>query len=227
MNVICYARVSTKEQGDSRNGLQAQIEDMKRFCAQNNLNIIAIYEEVVSGKYDLDRRPILKQAFKEASKIKDCVVLTSKLDRLSRSAAFIMNLMEKNVKFIVAECGINCAPLMIHVRAVIAEDERKKIGERTKAGLAIVKAKGKSLGMHNPNVAAVMSKAVAKGAAANKAEADAFADFMKPIIARMRDTKMSVHAIADELNRHGNKTARGGQWYGKTVANMMARTEIS
>lgn len=222
-SVICYARVSTKEQGDSRNGIQAQIEDMKRFCEQNDLNIIGIREEVVSGKYDLERRPILKQAFKDAAAIKNCAVLTSKLDRLSRSAAFIMTLMEKGTKFIVAECGISAEPLMIHIRAVIAEDERKKIGHRTMSGLKQVKARGVKLGFHNPKIAAVMETARAKSTIAVKGEADNFAEFMLPTIKRMRNTGMSVHAIAEELNTHNFKTARGGKWYGKTVANVMNR----
>ena len=221
--VICYARVSTKEQGMSQLGLEAQIEDMRRFAERNNLDIVDVRKEVVSGAYELERRPVLKKAFTDASKIKDCFVLTSKIDRLSRKAVFIYSLLDKGAKFIVAECGVDCSTLEIHIRATFAEDERRKIGERTKAAFQMKKKRNEPMGMHIDRIAIHKQRAISLAAEANKKEADEFASFMKPTIFRMKNTGMSLHAIADELNLHGYKTPRGGKWYGKTVANIMAR----
>jgi hypothetical protein len=39
----------------------------------------------------------------------------AKLDRLSRSVAFISDLMSKRVPFIVAKLGRNVAPFMLHI----------------------------------------------------------------------------------------------------------------
>lgn len=225
-DVIGYIRVSTKEQGDSRNGLEAQMADIERFAAVNGLNIIEIREEVVSGKYDLDRRPVLKKTFMDAAKLK-AMVLTSKIDRLSRKASFIFNLMDSPARFVVAECGINAMPMDIHIRAVIAEDERRRIGERTRVALKQLKNKGKALGNANPKIAKHMDEAIQKSVLTNKREADTFADNIRPVIERMRGVGMSVNKIAEELNQQGNKTARGGQWYAKTVVNVINRWETA
>lgn len=221
-NLIFYRRVSTKEQGDSRLGLLAQKEALERFAQQGNHTILGDMEEVVSGKHGLDRRPVLKTALQKAAK-EGAIVVVSKLDRLSRKASFILSLMDTGAPFASAEDGLECPPLQLHVKAIIAEDERRRIGERTKAALAQVKAQGIKLGGITSNHA----QAVAKSVATNKAEADAFAQFVKPVILRMRKAGMSVNAIAEELNQQGNKTARGGKWYATTVANVMRRWDAS
>ena len=61
---------------------------------------------------------------------------------------FISGLMTKRVPFIVTEYP-NADSFMLHVYAAVAEQERTKISERTKAALAAAKARGVKLG--NPN----------------------------------------------------------------------------
>lgn len=217
-NLIFYKRVSTSEQGDSRLGLDAQQADLERFARNWGHTVVDSVEEVISGKHGLDRRQVLKKALQKATK-ENCVVIVSKLDRLSRKASFIMCLMDAGAPFASAEDGLECPPLQLHVKAIIAEDERRRIGERTKAALAQVKARGVKLGGITSNHAL----AIAKSSATNKAEADAFAAFLKPVVERMRKSGMSVNSIAAELNEQGNKTARGGKWYPSTVANLMKR----
>lgn len=216
--LILYRRVSTGEQGNSRLGLDAQQSELHRWALIGGHTIIADVEEVVSGKHGLDRRPILRSALLQADK-EDCIVVVSKLDRLSRKASFILNLMDTSTRFATAEDGLDCPPLQLHIRAVFAEDERRRIGERTKAALAQLKLKGVKLG----GVTSGQAVANAKAAATNKAEADDFAAFMRPVIERMRRDGMSVNAIAEELNLHGNKTARGKKWHATTVCNIMRR----
>lgn len=216
--VIFYRRVSTSEQGDSRLGLDAQRADLARWALANGHTVTNDVEEVVSGKHGLDRRPMLKSALLQASKDK-CIVVVSKLDRLSRRASFILNLMDTHTPFATAEDGLDCPPLQLHIKAVIAEDERRRIGERTKSALAQVKARGVKLG----GITSGQAIAIAKSTATNKAEADSFAAFVRPLIERMRRDGMSINNIAIELNQHGNKTARGGKWHASTVANIMKR----
>lgn len=217
-NLILYCRVSTQEQGDSRLGLDAQRADLERFAEKGGHTIVECMEEVVSGKHGLDRRPILKMALYKAAK-EGCIVIVSKLDRLSRKASFILGLMDTGAPFASAEDGLECPPLQLHVKAIIAEDERRRIGERTKAALAQVKARGVKLG----GITKSHAQAIAKSVATNKAEADAFAEFLKPVVKRMLESGMNTVAIAKELNEQGNKTARGGKWYATTVANLIRR----
>lgn len=221
--VILYARVSTDEQGKSGLGLEAQIDEMNKFCDLHNLEILDTRVEVVSGKYPLDRRPILKKAFDDVGKYKDGYVLTAKMDRLARSEWFIHDLLEKGKKFMTAETGPNCSPLEISMRSMIAQEERRKIAERTKAAFAAKKERGEPMGMNLFRVRLSLNKAVKKSGESVKAEADAFAEFMRPNIERMRRDGMSVNAIAAELNKYGTKTARGKTWHAKTVCNLMKR----
>src|ERR1700730_18085372 len=55
--------------------------------------------------------------------------------------------MEHRVHFVVAALGKDCDDFTLHIYASLAEQERKMISERTKAGLARSKNK---LGLRNP-----------------------------------------------------------------------------
>ena len=56
--------------------------------------------------------------------------------------------MAQGVPFVVTEIP-NADPFMLHIYAAVAEQERTKISERTKAALAAAKARGVKLG--NPH----------------------------------------------------------------------------
>lgn len=215
--LIGYIRVSTDEQGTKGNGLEAQRVAIIKFAEDNGYKLLEILREDASGKLGLDERPVLKAALSKALKIKATLVV-SKLDRLSRQAAFILNLMNTRAKFIVTQFGEGVDEFMLHMYAVLAEKERKMISERTAAALQTLKAKGKVLGNQTNIEAARGLAAVAVGDKAN-----AFAEKMRPSISRMIRDGMSLRAIANELNENGTKTARGGAWTATTISNMSAR----
>ena len=76
---------------------------------------------------------------------KRATLLIAKLDRLARSVAFISNLMEGGVDFVVADMqSVN--RLTVHVLAAVAEHEREMIKQSTKAALAAAKVRGTRLG---------------------------------------------------------------------------------
>lgn len=220
--LIGYIRVSTDDQGRSGNGLEVQRQAITKFAEDNGYILTEIVEEWASGKLELEDRPVLASAVQKALKNKLTLVV-SKLDRLSRKVAFIANLMNTSLSFVVTEFGPDVSPFMLHIHASIAEQERKLIGERTKAALGVRKARGAQLGyaMHKDPESIV--KAREKGNEANVSKADAFAERMRPTIERMKRDGMTSREIAAELNANGNKTARGGQWGSQTVLNIMAR----
>jgi DNA invertase Pin-like site-specific DNA recombinase len=143
---IGYIRVSTQKQGRSGLGLEAQQAAINTFAQAEGLTIIQFLQDIESGSHS--ERPALLEALKN-SKILGCPVVVAKLDRLSRDAHFILTLMKEKVEFIVADIGRVEDPMMLHIHAVFAESERKKISDRTKAALAARKARGLPLG--NPN----------------------------------------------------------------------------
>jgi len=218
--IVSYIRVSTGQQGKSGLGIEAQRAAIAAFAATQGAEIVAEHVEVETGKGAdaLERRPKLSAALAQAKKAKAPVVV-AKLCRLSRDVAFISGLMSNRVPFIVAELGADADPFMLHVYAALAEKERNLIAERTKAALAAKKAQGVTLG--NPvNLAA----AGAKGAAVQRAGADAYAANVLPVIRQIQASGVAtLRGIAEALNARGIPTARGGEWHSMTVANVLKR----
>jgi DNA invertase Pin-like site-specific DNA recombinase len=122
---------------------------------------------------------------------------------------FISGLMTHRVPFIVAELGADVDPFMLHIYAALAEKERRMIGERTKAGLAEAKAKGKKLGGLN-----------AKGVENRRAALNRAAE-LRPVFTKL--SAMSARKAAEELNRRQIETPAGGKWHAMTVIRVRDR----
>ena len=135
--------------------------------------------------------------------------MVAKLDRLSRSVAFIATLMEdKQLEFTVATMP-SADKFQLHIYAALAQQEREFISTRTKAALAEAKARGVKLGGNRPNNQA-RHKAI-------KAMADQNA---KRVINQIRDYRKlgkSYRFIADQFNALGVNTVQGGRWHHQTV----------
>ena len=223
---VAYLRVSTRDQGNKGNGLDAQHSAIVRFAEAEGFEIVQWFQEVESGKGStdaLERRPQLAEALKRAHKLKRCPVIVSKLDRLSRDVAFISGLMAARVPFVVTELGVDVDPFILHLFAALGEKERRLISERTKAALAQVKVKlqaeGKSLG--NPHLSATRAKAWD----ANRANADAFAKSIIPLVRTYQQQGLSLRGIVAKLNDHRIPSARGGEWHATALRNVLARAD--
>jgi DNA invertase Pin-like site-specific DNA recombinase len=112
------------------------------------------------------------------------LVTVAKLDRLSRDVHFISGLMTTKVPFVVAELGPDVDPFTLHLFAAFAERERAIISKRTKEALAAARARGVKLG--NPDLAG-----------ANRAQADAFAEGLRPVLTGL--VGKPLRSIAAEL----------------------------
>lgn len=212
--VISYARVSTARQGRSGLGLDAQRAAIGLFAQTYGHEVAGEFVEVETGKgHDaLSRRPKLAAALAEAKRL-GCPVLVSKLCRLGRDVHFISGLMVNRVPFIVAELGPDVDPFMLHIYAAMNEKERATIAQRTSAALQAAKARGVKLG--------TTGKA---RAAENREAAEDFARGLLPVIAELRTAGItSVRAVADELNRRGLATPRGGRWHATSAARLLHR----
>jgi DNA invertase Pin-like site-specific DNA recombinase len=220
--LVAYYRVSTREQGRSGLGLDAQRAAVARFAEAESFEVVAEFTEVETGKGAdaLDRRPQLAAALAGARRNgKACPIAVAKLDRLSRDVHFISGLMAHKTPFLVADLGPDVEPFLLHLYAALAEKERAVISQRTKAALAAAKARGQALG--NPRLAD--ARAVAH--ATLKAEADAHAGAVMPAIREAQAAgAKSLRQIADALNGRGIATARGGKWEAATVRNILRRS---
>ena len=89
---ISYLRVSTKRQGTSGLGLEAQRQAVSTYLNGGNWQLVEEHVEVESGKHDKNR-PSLHKAL-EACKVYNATLVIAKLDRLSRDAHFLLGLQK-------------------------------------------------------------------------------------------------------------------------------------
>ena len=215
---VIYTRVSTKSQGDSGLGLEAQERDIRLYLenyAEQQHEVIGTFCDVESGtKAD---RPQLQEAL-ELVRRKQATLLVAKLDRLSRKVSFIATLMDdKKVDFKVASMP-TADKVMLHIYAVLSEAERDFISTRTKAALQEAKARGVKLGGNRPNNQARHD--------AVKGLADQMALKVSKLIKDNRKMGRSYRYIAEHLNDLDVATAKGGKWYASTVRNYDQRLSV-
>jgi DNA invertase Pin-like site-specific DNA recombinase len=97
-------------------------------------------------------------------------------------------------------------------------EKQALISRRTRQALSAAKARGVSLG--NPTLHVARKNAVG----AVKAEADRYAANVLPIIREAQKAgARTLREIAEALNARGIATARDGQWYAQSVANILER----
>ena len=101
MKYIAYYRVSTKKQGESGLGLEAQQAAVEAFVDQQSRSTLEYgYIEVETGKRN--DRVELSKALAHCRRSKATLVV-AKLDRLARNVAFTSTLMESNVDFVCCD----------------------------------------------------------------------------------------------------------------------------
>ena|SRR6202044_344551 len=201
---VAYYRVSTDRQGATGYGLDAQRADALRYVDAGRL--AGEFVEVESGKRHTNR-PQLAAALAECRRLK-AVLVIAKLDRLARNVAFISALMESGAEFVCCD-NPHASKLMLHMLAAFAEHEREQISARTKAALAVAKARGVRLG--NPR--ALDALELARAVHLSRRPAPEVLRLME----NMRAQGASFRAIAGELNRLNVRTGRNCKWYGVTV----------
>lgn len=212
---ITYFRVSTKEQGKSGLGLDAQKRDIELFLAnyaEVPWEIAGSFKDELSGANN--DRPEMAKAL-DLCRRTGATLLVSKLDRLSRDVAFIATLLkDAKVKLRVASMP-NADMFQLHIYAALAEKEREFISLRTKAALAEAKAKGRKLGG--------LRDATGARNVAVQAQALSNARKVANLIEPMRAQGKTLREIAKALNNSGVQTARGGLWQASQVKRTLER----
>src|SRR2546421_510866 len=132
---VAYYRVSTSRQGRSGLGIEAQRAAVQTYLNGGNWRIAAEFTETESGR-GADR-PELDQAL-AAARIRQCPLVVAKVDRLSRSVAFLSRLLEAGVDVRFADLPQIEGPtgrFILQQMASVAELEAGLIGKRTKEAL--------------------------------------------------------------------------------------------
>jgi DNA invertase Pin-like site-specific DNA recombinase len=217
---VSYLRVSTREQGQSGLGLEAQRAAVESFCASHGYQVAAgaEYQDVESGKHN--ERPGLRHALADA-KARRATLLIAKLDRLSRNASFIMALRDSGVAFIACDLP-EANTLTVGIMALLAQQERELISTRTRAALAALKARGVRLGSPRNNLTDATR---AKATRAKREKAIQAANGSLRHAVNYRKAGYSLARIAEELNESGQRARRGGKWTATQVSRLLSLAE--
>jgi len=223
MKIVSYLRVSTRKQGASGLGLEAQRAAIGSYASQRGGIVIETFTEVESGK--VNSRPELLKAL-HLAKVTGATLVIAKLDRLSRNAAFLLTLRDSGVRFVAADMP-DANDLTVGIMALVAQQEREAISKRTKEARGAAKARGVRLG--NPNGAAALRRAGRGNAASMEAirtHADNHARNLLPVIVAMVEESItSLGAVAGALNERGMLAPRGGRWHKSSVRNLLDRLQ--
>jgi DNA invertase Pin-like site-specific DNA recombinase len=218
---IAYYRVSTKRQGLSGLGLDAQRESVAAYLAGVRGKLVAEFTEVEHGTRKGNHRPQLAAALAQC-RVHGATLIIAKLDRLARNVAFVSNLMEANVDFTACDFP-QANRLTIHILAAVAEHEAEMISTRTKLALAAAKRKGEvKLGGDRGNCAQIARKGNRASAKIRTEAAQRRAADLLPVIETIKaEGAQSLRQIAAGLNQRGILTARGGEWSAAQVMRIM------
>lgn len=164
--LIGYARVSTDDQN-----LALQRDALRGAgCGQ------LFEDQGVSGRERT--RPGLEAALNQLAP--GDVLVVWRLDRLGRSLAHLLTLIDELAARGIGfrslsesfDAGTSGGRLVFHLMAALAEFERALIGERTRAGLAAARARGRQLGRppcHTENQRRAALRSVRNGRSVNEA----------------------------------------------------------
>jgi DNA invertase Pin-like site-specific DNA recombinase len=172
MRVAIYARVSTDDKGQDP---ENQLCQLREWCADAGHTITREFIETASGGKGERQRPEFARLMLDAHKRQFDLVLCWALDRFTREGmrptiAYLQRLADNGVGFhsytepLLSTDNEMVRDIVLAVMAALAKQERLRIGERTRAGLARVRASGKHLG--RPKLDAKRERAVRDALAA-------------------------------------------------------------
>lgn len=217
-NAIGYLRVSTNEQNkDDRYGIEAQKEAISKYARENGYEIVEWAQDVISGVKE--SRPMLDGLLydKEVGNPPYEAVIVYKRDRLSRDIQqyfyFYYLLKKKGVNLISATEPINEQDPTFNIQMAliifVAEQERRNIMMRTKAGRQAKRVKGGHACGRVPFGYMAQHGVLVP----NPSEVP----IVKMIFEMRENRHMAFLPIANYLNESGIKTQRGNIWQAMSV----------
>lgn len=157
MNAVIYARVSST---NDRQSTDRQVSDLNTYATKNEINVIKIFEEHISGAKRNEERPILCECLDYCIDNKVDTLLISELSRLGRNVDEVLANVKRckdnnlNIYFQKENLSIFQADgtknpflnIFISVLGTCAEMERENIKFRLNSGRAKYIADGGKLG---------------------------------------------------------------------------------
>lgn len=154
---VIYARVSSN---NDRQDTSRQIKDLENYAKSQNIEIVNIYEEHISGAKKIEERQILGECLDYCIRESVDFLLLSELSRLGRSTLQVLRslemLHESKVSVYIQNLGLYTlqpngevnpvASIMVTVLAEMANIERSNIQYRLNSGRTNYISNGGKLG---------------------------------------------------------------------------------
>lgn len=217
-NAVIYARYSSTLQSES--SIDAQLKACRAFCAERGYTVAAEYIDRAESASTTERTNF-KRLMADAREIAYHVIVTHKLDRLSRSVTDIMLIMRelnaRNIQYAsVSEQFDFTTPVGKIILAVLAA-----LAEWYLTNLKAEINKGKheraSKGLSNASTPPFgYSRSPEKGTIP-----DEYAPHVIWAFTNYAAGLVTYQGIADEFNRRGLVTTRGGPWNVDNVREMI------
>jgi DNA invertase Pin-like site-specific DNA recombinase len=149
--VALYLRVSTN---NGHQTTENQLRELTAIAKAAGWEIVATFEDKISGAKGRDKRPGLDNLMKAATKREFDMVAAWSVDRLGRSLQHLVQLFSEfqalGVDLYLHQQHVDSSTpsgrALLQMSGVFAEFERAMLLERIGAGLARAKAQGKQLG---------------------------------------------------------------------------------
>ncbi|GAA1543315.1 recombinase family protein [Nocardioides humi] len=210
MRLVGYIRVSTRKQAEEGHGLDAQRALQHGWAGQHGHELIAVIPDVMTSRRT-DRLHGREAAIRLVETGLADGLLILRWDRATRSLIDGQQLLERSraagwpILDTNGKSSLSKSDnLMTNMEQVIAEDERERISQRTKEGLAAARLKGKVPGRPAADLPGMTVH----------------------MLADLDQKGMSARAIAQTLNERGVPSPGGGaRWSHSTVLRVLRRAE--
>ena len=220
MKAIGYTRVSTQEQADSGLSLEGQRERIAAYCTAKGWTLTEVVTDAGLTGTNMDR-PGLSRVLDLVRRRQVDVVVTLKLDRLTRKVRDLGDLLEKFDRAEVAFSSVmdsfdtTCANgrLVLNVLASVAQWEAEANSERTAAAMQVAKRQGRRVG------AVPFGFSLADDGATLEPDAEVLETVA--YIADLRRKGESLRGIARTLNVAGTRTAQAATWTAEQVRRVL------
>jgi len=194
----------------SRVEVATQEMEAERYVAYNDGRVIASYTDT-EGKQG--RRPEFPKAVEHAIRSEGVLVIAH-LGRLSRNVPVTRLLLDSGVDFVVLD-NPDINPRTIHIIANMAEDETRRISDRSRKAMQACIAKGVKLGSARPDHwkgrehLRGTKLAIAAAAKKKKAQTKQTYAYLMPEIKARRERGETLPEIVEWLNGQGQVTTAG------------------
>jgi DNA invertase Pin-like site-specific DNA recombinase len=229
--IVAYYRLSTPMKGKSKSqtireayGLEDQRRAVAKIAAEHKAPIIGEFTEIMTGTKRRQREKLAKAI--SMVRLYNATLVVARQSRLARSVRVINALLESGIDFVSADCPDQTRQETLS-RAIIDEEEARRISDRTKAGLKIAKEKGVKLGSARPGHwdgrehLRGWKKAVVVAAKVRHEKCLQTYRFLFPIIRKLLAQGQKYPEIAEHLNEMGHSTGTGKPFHPMAVCRVL------